>query len=121
MSDSGRRFSVKRQAMAVRGRKNADDAWIVSLAAGWTIREACEHAGISERTAYRRLDDPLFRQHIAEARAGMVERSLGKLADASAEAVATLRTLLAAQGETVRLGAARNILELGAKLRDSVE
>ena len=51
----------------------------------------------------------------------MVEAAVGQLADASTAATATLRKLLAAEAETVRLGAARSILELGTKLRESVE
>jgi hypothetical protein len=51
----------------------------------------------------------------------MVARALGKLADASTEAVDTLRSLLHAEAESVKLGAARAILELGNKLRDAVE
>ena len=45
----------------------------------------------------------------------------GKMADGMAEAADTLRGLLNAEGENVRLGAARSILELGTKLRDAVE
>jgi HEAT repeat protein len=37
------------------------------------------------------------------------------------EAPDVLRSLLAAQSETVRLGAARSLLEIGSKLRESVE
>ena len=51
----------------------------------------------------------------------MVEAAVGQLADASTAATATLRKLLAAEAETVRRGAARSILELGTKLRESVE
>jgi hypothetical protein len=36
-------------------------------------------------------------------------------------AAATLRKLLKAEAETVRLGAARALLELGTKLRESAE
>lgn len=76
---------------------------------------------MSERTAHRRLEDAGFRQQVTEARARLVENALGQLADASTEATATLRALLNADGEGVRLGAARSILEIGAKLRESVE
>jgi hypothetical protein len=54
-------------------------------------------------------------------RAEMVGRALGKMADGMTEAADTLRALLTAEGESVRLGAARSILELGNKLRESVE
>ncbi len=43
------------------------------------------------------------------------------MADGMADAAAKLRELLTAESESVRLGAARALLELGTKLRDSVE
>ena len=51
----------------------------------------------------------------------MVSRAVGQLADAGAEAARTLRALLGAESESVRLGACRAILELGMKLRESEE
>ena len=60
-------------------------------------------------------------RQVAEARAEMVARAVGTLADASTAAAATLRKLLDAESETVRLGACRAILELGVKLREGEE
>jgi hypothetical protein len=51
----------------------------------------------------------------------MVARSLGRMADGMSDAADVLRQLLAARSESVRLGAARSLLELGVKLRESVE
>ena len=102
-------------------RKNADSALILAIAAGATIRDAAVSAGVSESTAHRRLDDPAFTRQVDDARAEMIARAAGQLADASTEAVATLRALLDAEAETVRLGSARAILELGTKLRESEE
>jgi hypothetical protein len=51
----------------------------------------------------------------------MVERSLGTMADGMAEAAQVLRQLLGSPSESVRLGAARSLLVLGVKLRESVE
>jgi hypothetical protein len=52
----------------------------------------------------------------------MVSRALGKLADGMAEAADVLRGLLApGMPPAVRLGAARSLLELGCKLRESVD
>jgi hypothetical protein len=58
---------------------------------------------------------------VASLRGELVGLALGKLADGMAEAAAGLRQLLGAQSETVRLGACRALLELGVKLRESVE
>jgi hypothetical protein len=107
--------------MADNGRKKGDSALLTALAAGATAREAAARAGLSERTIYRRMEDPEFRRRVTEARATMVESALGKVADGMSDAAAKLRELLAAQSEAVRLGAARSLLELGIRLRESVE
>src|SRR6266540_2460033 len=102
-------------------RRKGDSALVAALAAGRTVRDAAKTAGVSEATAYRRVQEPAFRQAVTEARAKLIETAVGQLAEAATSAVATLRVLLEADAETVRLGAARAILELGAKLRESVE
>ena len=102
-------------------RKNADSALIMALACGATVEASSKTAGISEATAYRRLADPGFRRRIDEARAEMISRAVARLGATSTLAADTLRELLKARSETVRLGAARAVLELGAKLREHEE
>lgn len=108
--------------MAHRGRQNADDALALALASGRTLRDAAAAAGVAERTATRRWADPAFRRRVAGLRADMVGRALGHLADGMSEAADVLRQLLAAgTPPAVRLGACRALLELGVRLRESVE
>jgi hypothetical protein len=107
--------------VAHRGRRNADETLALALATGQTLRAAAEAIGIGERTATRRWADAAFRRRVAELRGDMVQRSLGRMADGMSDAAAKLRELLGAESETVRLGAARALLELGVKLRESVE
>jgi hypothetical protein len=107
--------------MADIGRRKGDSALLVALAGGRTVRAAARAAGIGERTARRRLADPAFRARVAEMRADMVERALGRAARGMSAAADTLRRLLRADKESVRLGAARALLELTVKLRESVE
>ena len=102
-------------------RKNANPMLLVALAGGATVQEAAQRAGVGEATVYRRLKAPTFQRKLRAARSAMVERAVGKLSEASTEAVDTLQELLQADGETVRLGACRAILELGSKLRESTE
>src|SRR5262249_55802340 len=110
------------RTMADCGRqKRADEFLLLAVAAGPTLRGAAPGAGISERTATRRIADPNFRRRITELRAEMVNRALGCMADSMTDAADTLRRLLKAPADNVKLGAARSLLELGAKLRDSVE
>jgi hypothetical protein len=104
--------------MAHTGRKAADDALAVALACGATAEAAAQKAGVSRKTAFRRLADPAFQKKLADARADMVGRATGMLTAAALEAV---KTLLDLQGKAVppssRLGAARAVLELGNRLR----
>jgi len=103
-------------------RRMADIALIAALAGGATVAEAAKTAGVSERTAFRRLQDPAFRQRLETARQEMVERASAMLAEMGTQAAATLRALLEPTvPPTVRLGAARAALELGARLRENEE
>jgi hypothetical protein len=100
----------------------ADESLALAVAGGQTLRDAATVAGVSERTATRRWADAAFRRRVAELRADMVVRSVGRLADGMAEAADVLRALLTpGTPPAVRLGAARSLLELGVKLRESVE
>jgi hypothetical protein len=100
----------------------ADIALIAALAGGATVAEAAKTAGVSERTAFRRLQDPAFQERLREAREGTIRRAVAMLAEMGTEAAATLRALLEPTvPPTVRLGAARAALELGARLRESEE
>jgi hypothetical protein len=100
------------------GRKRADGALIAALASGTTVQAAAQRAGVSEATAQRRLRDPHVVAAIQDARDQMVERAVGVASDGLVAAAATLRKLLAADSDAIKLGAARSLLELGPKLKD---
>jgi hypothetical protein len=110
-----------RQTVAHRGRRNADEALALAVATGQTLRSAADLAGVGERTAARRWADPAFRQRVSHMRGELVGQALGKMADGMTDAATKLRELLAAESESVRLGAARALLELAVKLRESTE
>jgi transposase-like protein len=108
--------------MPHRGRRNADQAVQVALACGATVEAAAQKAGVSPATVYRRLLDPEFCKQLQQAAADMVKRTAGMLSAASMEAVKTLLELLKLNAPpAVRLGAARAVIELGAKLRESAD
>jgi hypothetical protein len=95
---------------------------MLALACGATVEVAARQAGVSESTAYRRLADPEFRGQLQRLRADMVQRTTGALTAASTEAVKALLALMQpATPPPVRLGAARAVLELGTRLRESAE
>src|SRR5262245_2895541 len=107
--------------MAHQGRKNADHLLLVALSCGMTVENAALKAGVSPRTAHRRLSDPVFVSRLDAMRKEMLERTAAMLSAVGPEAVKTLRDLLDnANGGAVRLGAARALLEMGVRLRDLV-
>jgi predicted transcriptional regulator len=96
-----------------------DDLILQALVTGMTIRESAEIVGVNEKTVRRRLQDPDFAGRLAGHRLEITRAVLDRMVDASVDAVDTLKKLLSAKGETVRLGAARAIIELGAKLQEN--
>jgi hypothetical protein len=99
------------------------EAAAVALAAGRTIEQAARAGNSGTRTLKTWLhDQPAFVRRVAELRAEMTSRALGRLVDAMASAAETLGYLSCkGKSEMVRLGAARAVLELGTKLRESAE
>ena len=60
--------------MPKRFRKKAEEQLLMTLACGATVEQAAAKCRISERTVYRRLEDPVFCQRLQEVIAGMVVR-----------------------------------------------
>jgi hypothetical protein len=109
------------QDVAENGSPLGDDTFALAVASGTSVREAAAAAGLSERTAYRRLQDPSFRRRVSEFRTSFLSEAVGRLSEAANEAVSTLKALLTSRTDSVRLSAARIILELGPKLREQAE
>lgn len=106
--------------MAGRGRKNADGVLATAFATGATIAGAAAQAGVSERTAYRRLKDPAFRLRIAGTEAAMIARTVTRLADASSIAVDTLTVLLLPENPPfIRFVAAKQLVAYTLQVQDS--
>jgi len=108
--------------MAQQGKKRLDDQLLLLLACGATVEAAARSAGVSARTAYRRMEDPEFRRRLQKARDDMIERTSGVLTASSNEGVKALLTLVRdSHSDAVRLGAARAILEMCMKVRELTE
>src|SRR5438552_14867817 len=100
--------------MAQQGKSHADEKLLLALACGATVESAARTSGLSERSVYRRLADETFHERLQHLRGEMVQRTAGTLTAAGNEAVKTLLALLGESNPgTVRLGAARAILEMG--------
>jgi molybdenum-dependent DNA-binding transcriptional regulator ModE len=99
--------------------KKGDQELLLALACGASVESAARKAGVSVRTAYRRLENPQFRQRLQALRTSMVQRAAGTLIAAGLEATKTLLALLQPPNTgAVRLGAARTVLEVGVKMRE---
>lgn len=103
-------------------RANAQAVAVAGLAAGLTMTEVARQAGVSDRTLRRWLGSDAFRRRVEDARTELISTTVGKLADSASEAVATLRQLLReGNPPATRLGAARAILEMASRYRESEE
>lgn len=99
------------------------EAVALGLAAGQALGEAARKAGVGETTVKRWLAEcPALVRRVTEIRGEMTARALGRLIDGMTSAADTLGYLCRqGKSEMVRLGAARALLELGVKVRESVE
>ena len=108
--------------VAANRKQKRDIVLVLALSCGSTPESAAQRAGVSVRTVYRRLADPTFCVQIDEARMAHALRTADMLAAAGATAIKTLVNLVdSATSESVRLGAARAVIELSLKLRENVD
>ena len=97
--------------------QTGDPMLVLALASGAPVKEAAERAGVSERTAWRRLQDDGFRRCVAEAKADLVAQATAKLADGAAKAVTTLLEVMDSEDPRARVMAAKEVLALALPLR----
>ncbi len=109
--------------MARTPRKEGDRALLLALACGATVESAARKAGVSQRTAYRRLTDPAFRERLKREGQELVLRTARMLTGAGPTSVKTLVDLQNGTGvpAAVRRGAARDVLEMSVRLREVAE
>jgi hypothetical protein len=93
----------------------------MALACGATVAQAAQKAGLSERTVYRRLAQPAFREHLEHLRAELVQRTASLLTGAGVGSVKTLVDLQqdVSMPGAVRRRAARDVLEMGLRFRET--
>jgi hypothetical protein len=108
--------------MAHNGRKNADEKLLMALAVGGTVDQAAQAAGLSRRTVHRRSKDPEFLRQLRQTKKDLTQRTAALLGGACGEAVKTLVILMREPSPfAVRSGAARAIIEMSIKTRESGE
>jgi hypothetical protein len=97
------------------------EAVALALASGRTVRDAAHETGVGERTVHTWLTDESFCALVTATRADLFTLAVGKLADLAGLAADALKGLLTSQSESIRLQAARAVLEYGPRFRESVE
>ncbi len=100
-----------------RRRAAGDDVLLDALAAGLSYVEAGALAGVSARTARRRLTDHDFASHLARRRAARVSDVTGRLTVGSERAVQVLLDALDSEVGGERLRAAELVLNMGRRFR----
>ena len=101
-------------------KRRGEERLLQALAAGQSVKQAAEAAGVSARTVYRRLADASFQQRLSAIRDELITAALGELVSCASQAVTKLRALLEATEERVQLQAARALLDHALRLREAV-
>jgi hypothetical protein len=102
--------------------QNSRDQVIALLASGLTQAQVATEARISAKTVSRWQKEPSFASEVAAVRSQYLDRTLGFLSAATVHAAITLAALLdECHADSVRLGAARTLLEMHARLKETAE
>jgi len=84
-----------------------------------TVAEAAEAVGVSTRTLERWLSDPGFATAYRSTARDASRQAMSALLSAQLEAVAALRDALQAESPATQVRAARALLEIGVRTRES--
>lgn len=88
---------------------------ITALLTTDTIAKAADQAGLSQETIYRYLRDPLFLAEYRATRRDLMESTVGRLQNATDQAVHTLRRNMQCGTPGAEIRAAQVILENASK------
>ena len=105
-----------------KGRPRKGETMLIeALARGLTLKEAARQAKVGETTAWRRWQEPAFRQAVAEQRGALLGKASGVLAEATGRAAETLAELLGAEAASIRLAAARAVLDQATRMAELLD
>src|SRR5262245_55543274 len=93
----------------------------VALASGATRAEAAKRANVGESTVFRRLRDAAFRARVQQLRGELVTQTVGRLAEAGAEAVTALANLIKHADGKLKARAASIVLAMLFRGRELVD
>jgi hypothetical protein len=92
---------------------------IVALLSASSVERAAKTAGMSRATLLRWMRDEGFKAELTAARRALVADAISRLQTMLTDATTTLQALLACRAPTVRLGAARALVEFAFRAKDA--
>ncbi len=102
--------------------RDADNLLLSKLLAGARVADAAVEAGVSERTVFRRLQDPAFRADLAEQRQKILDATVVVMTNGALDAARVLGELVGSEAPPgVRLAAARAVIELSIRMREHAQ
>lgn len=102
-------------------RTNADEPLALAFACGATIADAAKVAGVSERTAARRIAEPAFKAQVSAIRDRIVSEAIGRVCEGMTLAALTIRKLVSHTDPHVSFKASAKLLEVGIKAQEILE
>lgn len=109
--------------MNTKRRRPADETFLVGLVAGKTIEQAATDAGLSERTGYRRMAEPAFRERLTRAQDDRLAATSAAVSSSMSEAMTVLRDILR-DGKALhrdKVSAARSLLDFSLRFREHAD
>jgi hypothetical protein len=96
------------------------DRVLAALLTSNTRKEAAQKSGVSERTIYSYLQDPVFLEQYEAGRRELVKAATEQIQRGLAPAITALREITedGKAGRTARVAAARALLEYGIRLSE---
>ncbi|MDB5312031.1 MAG: hypothetical protein JWO38_6233, partial [Gemmataceae bacterium] len=107
--------------MPTPSKEYADEVLIRSLARGKTIPDAARVAKVSERTVFRRLANPTFRDRLSATQAAALSPAYGMLTTGLTDACRRVTDLVWDPNPHVAFKAAKAVVDLTLKMREQVE
>lgn len=122
ISENDQNKGLKEPEMPEFDKTKGDTRFVFEMANGQSVKDASAAAGFSTRTGYRRMQQQGWHNAVQEMRAIMIEQALEFAVSNLVDALNTIAKLKeTGDSDSVRLGAAKTILDFAAKEMKQVE
>ena len=91
---------------------------VIAIVTSDSMVEACQIAGVAERTIRRWITQEAFRAELAKIENDMLERATGRLTALQERAIRALQGCLESQNESIRLRACHTVLDYSMRYRE---